>query len=667
MKKIVTLILLFISTISFGQNKEYKKAVNLFNDKKYTEANVIIEKLLNKEYGDLDEITELYVLNINVNCYIYTNDNKMAYSKALVYVDFIKNSKKVFVDDTSKNKAIADTEKIVDDLKTKVPKESYSKSETNIVSESSTATTTDNSESKVLETTKPASDDKTVTLTVSGTGKTLEEARLNALRSAIEQAFGAFISSKTEILNDNLIKDEIISVSNGNIEKYNIISQLELPNHGFSIILNTTVSLSKLTSFAESKGVVIEFKGGMFAVNIKLQKIQEALELIAIKNICEASYNILRNSLDYSILVKDPVVIGNETHDRTLFYLASNADYGKLDINNVYDYNYSEKYGIYIDKYSKDDFYIDFEVKMLNNANYNNFVSYFETSIKALSISEEEMKNRINLSKEGGVVEINNNKYYLKNSSSLDILNKFILKSNLIPYFFKISSNVRNFPFIYKYQYNNECKIDLINADFYIPEENTYLDYDRIEREIYNNNLFENYNDSIFEKIKLMTPKIRFDLQLKNITFFIREYFKLSEIESIDKFEIIPLDIDETINIEKLRISKIKKVKIFDQIQNIEFNNNNNYPQVYSDFFGKEYKYNMKIDHGGDDIGNYIGRFVELIEIKDKKALIKIYNAEFKREYKNDLGYEFTFEKNNKPGELFYVPIEWISDKPVKH
>ena len=54
-----------------------------------------------------------------------------------------------------------------------------------------------------------AQDDKTVTLNVSGTGKNLEDAKTNALRSAIEQAFGAFISSKTEILNDNLVKDEI--------------------------------------------------------------------------------------------------------------------------------------------------------------------------------------------------------------------------------------------------------------------------------------------------------------------------------------------------------------------------------------------------------------------------------------------------------------------------
>ena len=36
-----------------------------------------------------------------------------------------------------------------------------------------------------------------VTLTTSGTGKTIEEAKNNALRSAIEQAFGAFISSQS--------------------------------------------------------------------------------------------------------------------------------------------------------------------------------------------------------------------------------------------------------------------------------------------------------------------------------------------------------------------------------------------------------------------------------------------------------------------------------------
>ena len=47
-----------------------------------------------------------------------------------------------------------------------------------------------------------AQEDKTVTLRVSGSVKTIEEFKINALCSAIEQAFGTFISSKTEMLND---------------------------------------------------------------------------------------------------------------------------------------------------------------------------------------------------------------------------------------------------------------------------------------------------------------------------------------------------------------------------------------------------------------------------------------------------------------------------------
>ena len=112
-------------------------------------------------------------------------------------------------------------------------------------------------------------DDKTVTLVVSGQGKTQDEAKQNALRSAIEQAFGTFISSKTEILNDNLVKDEIVSVANGNIQKFEIISEVQIPNGGYATSLKATVSITKLTSFVESKGVDVEFKGGLFALNIQ--------------------------------------------------------------------------------------------------------------------------------------------------------------------------------------------------------------------------------------------------------------------------------------------------------------------------------------------------------------------------------------------------------------
>ena len=62
-----------------------------------------------------------------------------------------------------------------------------------------------------------SSNDKTVTITVIGQGKTMEEARTNALKNSIEQVFGSFLSSKTQIINDSIYKDEILSISNGDI------------------------------------------------------------------------------------------------------------------------------------------------------------------------------------------------------------------------------------------------------------------------------------------------------------------------------------------------------------------------------------------------------------------------------------------------------------------
>ena len=128
---------------------------------------------------------------------------------------------------------------------------------------------------------------KNVTITVSGSGKTQDEAKQNALRSAIEQAFGAFISSNTEILNDELVKDEIVSISNGNIQKFEVISEVQIPDGGYATSLKATVSVTKLTSFVEANGGGIEFKGTIFGANIRQQKMNEEGEYKSVINLCE--------------------------------------------------------------------------------------------------------------------------------------------------------------------------------------------------------------------------------------------------------------------------------------------------------------------------------------------------------------------------------------------
>tara|TARA_B110000208_G_scaffold127893_1_gene155547 strand:+ start:2044 stop:3489 length:1446 start_codon:yes stop_codon:yes gene_type:complete len=151
-------------------------------------------------------------------------------------------------------------------------------------------------------------EDKTVTLSISGQGKTQDEAKQNALRNAIEQAFGTFISSNTEILNDELVKDEIVSVSNGNIQKFEIISEVNISEGEYSTTLKATVSVSKLTSFAESKGVEVEFKGSLFSFNIKQQKFNKENEEKSIINLFSVVDKLSSNSFDYEISVSDPVL-----------------------------------------------------------------------------------------------------------------------------------------------------------------------------------------------------------------------------------------------------------------------------------------------------------------------------------------------------------------------
>ncbi len=263
-----------------------------------------------------------------------------------------------------------------------------------------------------------AQDDKTVTLVVSGSGKTQEEAKQNALRSAIEQAFGAFISSKTEILDDTLVKDEIVAVSNGNIQKYDIISEVQTPDGKFATTLNAVVSVSKLTSFAESKGVVVEFKGSLFSANLKQQKINEEAELIAILNLCQTSNIILSKSLDYIVQADEPRKSSSSMPDN------------------------SELFELLL------------KVRANPNDNFNKFVSYFKSTFRGISMSEAERENYKKLNKKIYALnfdEIEGSNFYLRNFNSAIALQNFFLKSN---------------QFIHNYivQINFESKIDSLTV-----------------------------------------------------------------------------------------------------------------------------------------------------------------------------------------------------------
>ncbi len=154
---------------------------------------------------------------------------------------------------------------------------------------------------------------KDVTITSSGSGKTLEDAKQAALRSATEQAFGAFISSKTEMFNDQVVADQMASVSSGNIKSFELLNQDQLPDGRWGVTLKAIVSVDKLTSFVQAKGIAIEVKGGMFALNIKQQLLNEQGEIKAVAEMIGLLHEPMQISFDYVIKSSDPKSLDAES------------------------------------------------------------------------------------------------------------------------------------------------------------------------------------------------------------------------------------------------------------------------------------------------------------------------------------------------------------------
>jgi len=234
--------------------------------------------------------------------------------------------------------------------------------------------------------------DKTVTITVSGSGKTQVDAKQSALRSAIEQAFGAFISSKTEILNDKLVAEQITSVANGNIQSFDIFNESQLPDGSWGLTLKAVVSVSKLTSFVEAKGIAIEIKGGMFALNIKQQLLNEQGEIKAVAEMVGLLHEPMQISFDYVIKSSEPKSLDAESKN----------------------------------------WEIPLVVTATTNKNIDFCANYCIKTLAALSLSAEEVTSYQSLNKAVFPFEINYKgvakTFYLRKQSSINALN--ILTTN---------------------------------------------------------------------------------------------------------------------------------------------------------------------------------------------------------------------------------------------
>lgn len=163
-----------------------------------------------------------------------------------------------------------------------------------------------------LLTTLSLSANNVVTLTTSGQGESKETATANALRSAIEQAFGVFVSANTTILNDELVRDEIATVASGNIQKYEELSCASMPNGEMLVTLSATVAIDNLQSYAQSHGSTAEFAGQTFAMNMRMRELNKKNEQIALLNMFYHLQELGPHVFDWKVNIGDPSILNEQ-------------------------------------------------------------------------------------------------------------------------------------------------------------------------------------------------------------------------------------------------------------------------------------------------------------------------------------------------------------------
>ena len=181
----------------------------------------------------------------------------------------------------------------------------------------------------------------TITLIVSADGRTKDEATKTALRSAIEQAYGTFVSANTTILNDELVKDEIVTISNGNIKEYTEIASEQMPDGKMYVTLQATVSISNLVSYAQSKGAEVEFAGATLDMNLKMKELNRQNEIKALENL-ENQLSGIHNLYDYELEIPNYRLEGLE-----IIKITPRIENGYVILNGIIHIKYNANTELY--------------------------------------------------------------------------------------------------------------------------------------------------------------------------------------------------------------------------------------------------------------------------------------------------------------------------------
>lgn len=361
-----------------------------------------------------------------------------------------------------------------------------------------------------------------IDVTTTGVGISKDEATKNALRNALESSFGAFISSKTEIVNDEIVNDEITSISTGNIVSYEIVSSLVEENNHF-VTVNSQVSLVRFSNYIQSKGHNVTFNGNSFVMNEKVQEFNRVSEEKTIKNILSVFEDKLKKSIEFKInVIGNPILSENKEY-RTKLKFHENVDLYelKMSINWGVNDNFTEAYKFLLEslkslsmkkseleyyyRISRDVFPIYLTDQVLESI-YNYKLREFKLNeVKSLDEIRRELdfygKTSENRSSNYGLLQFSGLNIFLRSKKSIDFLLNSFAKTQSFIYNFKIEFGIGQF---YPSKYIETPKY----KDFKIDQHNksTYLIQYITPRELIN--LYDNDFLSSFKISEYLLPGI---------------------------------------------------------------------------------------------------------------------------------------------------------------
>jgi hypothetical protein len=229
-------------------------------------------------------------------------------------------------------------------------------------------------------------DEIVVSLTSTGTGNSIESAKINALNNATSQVYNVYISKDRSFVSSIDIKSKIVSDTNNLlIEKYDVVNTTIIPDGTFAVTLKVKFNISKIILFCQSKGTIAEFKGGVFATNIKSQILNEEAEIKTIWDALFMINPILNQSFDYNIKTMSPKV--------------------KEGNNNLFE--------------------VPILISVNTNRNIDFVFDFLKKSLSLISLSQQELNDYTSLGKKTFQINIDNQVYYLRKEESSKAVDYF--------------------------------------------------------------------------------------------------------------------------------------------------------------------------------------------------------------------------------------------------